>query len=339
MIMDGPASYKQSKNTSRNLLRNIGFPLFQRQLAGTLTVRTDDSYGADGFVCLSQTAAINSARVAGTGTRWAYQLYQPQVAAQRMGTLQILEHEDTIEERSKTLTAQGELYQSVVAQDVRIALLSWDSTADVVTSDIVNNWTSTTYTASNFFIANLSVIAITEVSVSTNYVPFAITGEVGASANNLILAIWTEGTIVNNGSLQIQKLDLFRGGGPRLWREPDDRDITLETIRCQRYYEKSYNLNVAPNGVGDYDGSFYFNVGTPTSSPVGTSIPFKVRKRIVPTIESYDGAGNATRVTHLNVGGNQTRTIDLVADTGFRLYSNAASSQGLQFQWTADAEL
>jgi hypothetical protein len=68
------------------------------------------------------------------------------------------------------------------------------------------------------------------------------------------------------------------------------RPISAEIALCQRYYEKSYNINVAP-GTNTGEGAYW---GDHTTHGDGTTISpifFKVTKRITPSSVTYISVG------------------------------------------------
>lgn len=63
----------------------------------------------------------------------------------------------------------------------------------------------------------------------------------------------------------------------------------LELLRCQRYYEKTYDINTAPGTpVGNRSG-LHLNVGSSNSAAESKTLTwfYKVRKRALPTIALY----------------------------------------------------
>ena len=219
----------------------------------TLTARNDDSYGPDRWIVLTQTAAVQCQRIAGTSYSVnQLRLKQHQAAAQRMGILQIVEAAD-----SKQLRGQDVCFQAQVTcsanQTIRAAILEWTGAGDSVTSDVVRDWTSGTYTPNNFFLA--SGLAVTQVSLvlpSPGMVTtITVKATVGTSCNNLLVFIWTEGTAAQNVTLDVAEAGLYLGQATRLWQP---RPIAEELELCQRYYEKSYALDVAPGTVTVQNG-------------------------------------------------------------------------------------
>jgi len=115
----------------------------------------------------------------------------------------------------------------------------------------------------------------------------------------------------------------------------------LELARCQRYYEKSYNVNVNPGTAT----AMIEYIGSPAAA--GTNLvrlatKFKVSKRAVPTINFYDSAGISGVVTRDN-NGTETNGQAVVAGTvglnGFAFnVTPAAAATAIGWHWTANAE-
>jgi hypothetical protein len=128
-----------------NVIDNSNFFFRQR---GDPIVLTDDTYGADRWNTLTQTAGVSGLGGDGAvnGIRY-FGIKQYQASAQRAMMQQIIP-------REKSLSMQNEDHQLIfnVYQDTggainfRYALLWWSGTADAVTSDVVADWTSGTYT-------------------------------------------------------------------------------------------------------------------------------------------------------------------------------------------------
>lgn len=122
------------------------------------------------------------------------------------------------------------------------------------------------------------------------------------------------------------------------------RTIQEELTLCQRYFEKSYNLTVAPGTVTS-EGEFFHQSGGSFSDPrwFKNVVHFKTAKRTIPTVTSYSpttgasgqvsGAGPSTGT---NTDGGQS-----IINTGETAFSNGDAIRimnTIQFHWTADAE-
>ena len=114
----------------------------------------------------------------------------------------------------------------------------------------------------------------------------------------------------------------------------------LQLLRCMRYFEKSYNY-------GDYAGylTWYglWGMWLPVSGSgvlIPPPVPFKVLKRVTPTITVYSGAsGSAGYVRVGNI--DRPATIDYVSEKEFRAYwsDSTTTKADTYFQWIANAEL
>ena len=117
-------------------------------------------------------------------------------------------------------------------------------------------------------------------------------------------------------------------------------DVNLQ--RCQRYYEKSYNLSVAPGTITEIGQSRFFYANT-TSGYQGGNITFSVKKRTSATITSYAPTTGASGNANYFVFGSSTSvgsvTIQQQSERCFNYYGNGISCDSSGLQYTADAEL
>ena len=332
-----------------NILINGGFDFAQRQAPATLTSIADDVYCADRWYALTQTAAIQYARAAGdTNSQYAGQLKQNQAGAQRVGIAQIVEATNSLPFRGRSVRFQFRAKSSTTTA-LRAAILEWTGTADSVTSDVVNDWTTATYTAGNFFLAaNLTITAVmASTNATTSYADFSVTGTLGNSVNNLIIIIWTEGTAAQNVTVDITQAGLYDGKVTVNWLP---RQIAEELSLCQRYYEKSFSIDVAPaNGNGD--SNYMAGFATTTTVVEGQRLLYKVQKRATaPTLTYFRSSLSTTDNQWSAYTGawqeNGTTTSNATADHGFSGTLTVAAAPFTAFQayilsghWTSAAEL
>jgi hypothetical protein len=124
----------------------------------------------------------------------------------------------------------------------------------------------------------------------------------------------------------------------------EQRPIGIELELCQRYYEKSYSLNVSP-GTNSYVGTFEYTGGTQGSNLNIVTIQFKTPKRTTSyTVTGYTGTGLANQWEFNRSGSNGFVTVnfDRPSTTNFRAYVNAGAGWvvcQLSGHWTVDAEL
>jgi len=124
------------------------------------------------------------------------------------------------------------------------------------------------------------------------------------------------------------------------------RQVTTELQLCQRYYEKSYNMDVAPaTNTGDgrvYVTALYQSAGL---LDYGGSTPFRVSKRANPTIAYWreDGTSGSWGWATDAGSGNLTPLSNRVGTTAFSVYAVGSGFSNTSFvisgHWTASSEL
>lgn len=327
-----------------NFLLNAGFDLFQRQAPGTATSRADDAYGADRWNLLTQSNPINVERSTGdTGSLYAAKLTQANAVAQRMGQEQIVEGRESIVMRGRTIRAQLRIKCSS-SQAIRIAVLEWTGTRDTVTSDVVNDWTSASYTAGNFFLAaNLTVVGISAVTPgAATWTALSITGTVSANCNNLIVFVWTEGTAAQNVTLETCQAMLVDGVDARDWLP---RSVDEETTLCSRFYQKSFDLDTEPKQNAATElGAVDYYISTAGIANGGQLVRYSTPMRAVPTITTFSpAAASAAWYNYSAAGASGAATVRASGQSSFTLENAQAvgdlAGHRVSIHWSADAEL
>lgn len=216
----------------RNRLINPTGAVYQRVVAST----ADDVYFADRWNMLTQTAAVTPSVLTDPedGHPKGVRITQVQAAAQRFGFSQIIEGRQCKDLRGKSgvLVPRVRISNS---QAVRYAVLGWTGTEDAVTSDVVNDWTSASYTAGGFFNATtLSVLAVGAQTPSANTWTSlaALSGALGSAFHNIVVMVWTEGTAAQNVTLDFDYVQFERG---TVATEFERRSYGDELRDCQRY--------------------------------------------------------------------------------------------------------
>lgn len=251
----------------KNRLINGGFCVAQRTAASN----ADDTYTpVDRWYALTQTDTIAVSQLTNpeNGAITGVRLTQSQATAQRMGLAQIIESANCRDLRTAVTTLAGRARLSS-ADDVRYAVLEWTGTADSVTSDVVNDWTSADYSAGEFFISsNVNVLAVGVVACAADTWRDleALGATLGATANNVIVLIWTENEVAQNVTLDLNRVQ-FEPGAEATAYELRPRGI--ENVLCQRYFQLA--------GFGAVG-----RVNNTTTATIGA--PFAVRMRGVATV-------------------------------------------------------
>jgi hypothetical protein len=124
------------------------------------------------------------------------------------------------------------------------------------------------------------------------------------------------------------------------------RQYGTEVSLCQRYYEKSYNLDVVPgtSGAAGSTGMGGSNTGTTTGFLGASFVSYKVTKRVAGTITGWDNAGAVGKSSRYQLGvsgsNNQNWTLSSSGTQAFNVYSSGTSSDtGFTYSWSCDAEL
>jgi hypothetical protein len=117
-----------------------------------------------------------------------------------------------------------------------------------------------------------------------------------------------------------------------------------ELALCQRYYEKSYNVDVAP-GTSTTAGVIQEIGGSDTSGNTASAVSFAVSKRAAPTITLYSATGVQGDWLYFRNGasGETTASAPFVGETRMRVdvasVGAAFAVVGVRGHFVADAEL
>jgi hypothetical protein len=237
---------------------------------------------------------------------------------------------------------------SLAGKVATLSAVIWSSGSKVVTwtayyANSINSFgtlaspTRTQIATGTFSTSSLTVNPTT----GNNFSAFLI---LPASAVNGIEIVFTCSSLESGQSLNIANVQLEQGITATQYEQ---RPIGIELMLCQRYYEKSYNLETAP-GASSPTG---FVLAMPGGAQAGSSgihdagITFKVTKRTDATVTIYDMVGNANkcRRTAVGVANYDNQDVrDVVANTNsvyFRSQSGSASTNTISCHFTASAEL
>ena len=122
------------------------------------------------------------------------------------------------------------------------------------------------------------------------------------------------------------------------------RPIGQELQLCQRYYEKSYNIDVVPGTASSNFGKFYHLASSDSAGSAGPYIQFKVTKRSTPLFTAYTDLGLAGSWRYLRSGAGADAVVNttFIGQTGGLAFVNCGASWvpvSVHGHWTASAEL
>ena len=165
------------------------------------------------------------------------------------------------------------------------------------------------------------------------------------SANGLRFN-FTTGSLQPVGAiLEIAQCMANKGPDPAPF-ELAGRNLAEELALCQRYFEKSYDVNTAPGTPTTIiNTGFAFNI-TGSAATADPQIFFITEKRTVPNMVGYNPNSGAIGTARLNTGADASLTVGFsnsIHSPGSKVFVavvvgvGGSSSGG--FHWTADAEI
>jgi len=296
-------NYGNFTSLARQAIINGNFDVDQRVGPYTASRNNDDVYTLDHWNLISDgNDILDVSQTAITdlpGSNYAIKLDVE--TAKRGGIVQFLEAKDAQKFKGKSVSVSFAVKSANIAA-IRCAVLSWGSTADTITSDVVGTWAATPTWAANWTAENTPA----DLTVTSSWTTVKIENIAvdSATVNNLALAIWlpneeTIGDIVYITQVQMNMGSVALPFQPKSYEE--------ELMTCQRYYE------VIQSTV--YAAPILSSGAATTTNNVHTLLFFKVRKRIIPTM------GNSTTYSDFQIRGGSVSE----ATTGFSFYPDIDS--------------
>jgi hypothetical protein len=205
---------------------------------------------------------------------------------------------------------------------------TWEQKSITITGDTSGTWLTT---------SGIGIQLNFSLGTGTTY-----SGTAGAWAGSTLLSA-TGGTSVvgtNGATFYITGVQLEKGSTATSF---DYRPYTNELQLCQRYFEKSYNIDVVPN-TNTYVGCQDVSGSTDSGGNLITRINFAVSKRASPTITTYNPTGVSALWAYNRNGAASTgtTTADEIGMSGARVYVVTGANWvvgNVNGHWTASAEL
>lgn len=207
--------------------------------SATTPANSDDTYLFDRWTLLSDGNDIvdvtQETSTVPTGKRTAAAL-DVETVNKKFGIIQFIEHRDAapLIGGNATLSFQAKVSATTKLDNLKAAIISWDGTADTLTSDVVSAWnaegTNPTLVA-NWTYENTPV----NLSPTTSYQTFNITAAIDtASAKNIAVFIWSDVTDTTLGDfLYITGVRLVPGS---VARPAVQRPYAQELALALRFY-------------------------------------------------------------------------------------------------------
>lgn len=315
-----------------NILYNGAMQVAQRGTSFTASANNDDVYTLDRWNLLSDgNDAVDVTQSTDGPERFAYSIaLDVETANKKFGIAQFLENKDSIQLENQTVTLS--FYAKVTGSsisDVKAAVLSWSSTADSVTSDVVSSWNASgtvpTF-AANWTAENTP----TNLNVTTSWARYSVTATVDtASMANVAVFIWNDDATTTLGDfLYITGVQLEAGTVATPF---EHKPYGVELAECWRYYYKYRSTGEhIVNGL----------VSTAAQKVMNSDYPLPMRA--TPTVTTYDNTGASGKINTLISNGTSTPGV-----TPALVQQNEKTARvfivttptGFSFSLEADAEL
>lgn len=318
----------------RNAIINGSFMVAQRGTSfdsTTTPANGDDTYLLDRWILLaegSDTVDVAQSTTAPTNGLYSISL-DVETANRKFGILQIIEQKNCIGliGNTVTLSFKAKVSATTNLDNLKAAIISWDGTADTVTSDIISAWgsegTNPTLVA-NWTYENTPA----NLNPTTSFASYSVSAAIDtASTKNIGVFIWSDVTTTTTGSvdiLYIADVQLEIGSTATTFER---RPWGLENLLCQRYYWRTVQANGFPNVYGYNAAS-----ATPNSSYV-----HPVQMRIAPN-GAINGTWNASNCSQPSILATNTQWFGIyVTVTALGAYQSNTNSSD---DWVSmDAEL
>ena len=114
-----------------------------------------------------------------------------------------------------------------------------------------------------------------------------------------------------------------------------------DQIRCQRYFEKSYNQDRAPgtSGGDQAQGMLAYREGYSGNARRDIAIRFATTKRALPTMTAYAPNGTSGKVNSPNGPNTTAATFTDTGNSGSIVYAQPTSGSYYQCHFTAESEI
>lgn len=281
-----------------NLLANAQGLMLRRSATGV----ADGAPWGERWVAISDGATVSSGGMPRVMSAGFYGIAprNASVTATKFGVGQIIENDVVKNLRGRTLTLSGKWAQEDAAsKNLHVAVLEWTGTANSMPRDCVNDWTSTDYTtgASRFFknttqsvLGHFTALIAAGAGNGGDITSFNVT--VGATANNLMVVVWTADTMAQSVALiSWLKLELGSTATPL---EPER--VAEQTVRCNRFFWSTANESQNPVSHGYGVGGALTCILGATAEPfVNVLLPVPMSKTPTVTLFNPRSAGTAAQ--------------------------------------------
>jgi hypothetical protein len=316
----------------RNRLINGDMRVSQRGTSFTAGANNDDTYNLDRWTLLSDgndIVDVTQANVAPTAGLFSIGL-DVETVNKKFGILQIIEQRNIVGmfNQPVTLSFSARTSGSSIG-NLKAVILSWNSTADTVTSDVVSAWGADGVTPT--FAANWTAENTPQnLAPSNTWTRYSITATLDtASTNNVAVFIWCDDMTTTLGDfLYITDVQLEVGS----LATPFERKLFADVLAdCYRYYyARPYFLSPCTSG------------GFANSYTIFQAFPTEMRR--VPDMQYFSGSsytGTPARWSWYNGGATSivAVTVEQLNTQGIAGILAGFTATLVNGSWIANAEI
>lgn len=322
--------------SNRNTLVNSDGVVAQEAIG---TPINDDTYSFDQWITLSDGNGVvtpsQETSDLPNGARSAMKLTVA-VANKKFGLLQIVEGNNCKHLINDVATLAASAKASGLS-NLRVAVLSWTGTEDSVTSDVVSTWNAVGVDptlATNWVYENTPVDIALTTTWQRDFKAEGIPID-ASSAKQVAVFIWVDDTdAAISDYLLLSNVQLEKG---RVVTVFESRTIGEEIALCQRYFSKSYKIDVDPGSVSSAGNIYETDTRNNAGQSPGTRFPVEMRTE--PTVVIYSTVtGSSGKVDNL---GDKTAAAQRVGAPGIGFVAITSGTTGTfcAYHFTADARL
>jgi hypothetical protein len=305
----------------RNRIINGDMRIDQRNGGASQSITAaSPSYSVDRFIVRPIGATVTGQRVAGTGsTQYVYQLTGVASVTQ-------LQFEQRIEASNSYDLAGGNATLSVNLSNSLLTTASW----------ILYYATATDNFASNTLISSGSW------TVSSSIARYNATISIPAAATTGLYLIIYVGA-QTSGTFKIGDVQLEAGSTAT---EFERIPIGTELASCQRYFQKTYDVETAQATATNL-GMVY--VGSTATGVYGLGgVQYASNMRSIPSIRYWDGSGNENKCSYIVNNSGSTSFVENtnlasapynISTRGFLVGANVGANSASYIHYTANSEL
>lgn len=354
-VASKPQSRANLEISGHNVLVNANFSVNQRGgnvipfTSATTPANSDDTYLLDRWTLLSDgNDVVDVSQDLTTIPTNGYSAIALDVetANKKFGIIQFVEQKDCVGliGNSAVFSFYAKVSSTTKLDNLKAAIISWSSTADTLTSDVVSAWnvegTNPTLVA-NWTYENTPA----NLSPTTSYARYSVTAAVDtASTANIAVMIWSDVTDTTVGDfLYITDTQLEVGTVASPVRR---RSAMEEGNLCRRFYEKTYRIDVAPgsaSGAGAEQAMYNRVSGLNSAVHIYRSTwTFKVPKRSTPSLVWYSPVTGASGNVRNELAGADTAATTVATTDNFGVVEGSMASgtdANMLFHGVANSEL